>query len=116
MDLKSNLINEYKHPHNYGKLTDYTHKLPAVNASCGDDLTIYLNVKGDIITDVSFEGTACAISTAATSLLTNFIKGKSIATIKTLTPENIFELLGTSVAPGRLRCALLPLETLKNIQ
>ena len=64
------------------------------------------------IQDIKFSGVGCAISMASASMLTEKVKGKSIAEIKNLKSEDILEMLGVTLTPTRLKCALLPLEVL----
>ena len=84
-----------------------------VNMSCGDDVEIFVRIEDDRITDLSFDGVGCAISQAATSMLTEKAKGLTTTEVLTLGRGFIFELLGVEVGPARLKCALLGLETLK---
>jgi len=115
MELKQSLIEHYKFPHNQGTLKEATHIIEEGNQSCGDLIKLYLIVANSTIADVKFKGLGCAISIASTSLLTDYIKGKSLEEIKKLDSQIVFDLLGTKVSPGRLKCALLPLEALKKI-
>ena len=66
-----------------------------------------------IIKDVSFTGVGCALSTAAASLLTDSIKGQKVADLASFDKEKMLELIGSKVAPARLKCVLLPLEALR---
>jgi len=114
MELKQTLIDHSKHPHNFGELANSL-VIEEGNQSCGDMVRMYLIIDGGVIKNVKFKGLGCAISIASSSLLTDFIKGKTVEEAKSLTPEKVFELLGTNVSPGRLRCALLPLQALKKL-
>ncbi len=114
MDLyRENLLDHYKNPRNFGtiKKADISHH--EYLASCGDDLTIFVKLdKDNKIVDVKFQGKGCAISQASASMLTERIKGMSLEELHALMREDIFEMLGTEIGPGRIKCALLPLKTL----
>src|SRR5690349_20259748 len=79
-DLYQELILDHgKHPHNFGELAHATCEAKGHNPLCGDQLTVYLLVDGNTVQDVKFKGSGCAISTASASLMTDSIKGKTIA-------------------------------------
>ena len=124
------ILDHSRHPRHHGVLEDASHKAEGYNPLCGDRVTIYLAVEGDRIADVSFEGRGCAISTAAASLMTEVLKGKTIAEAKALfaqfrakvtggeagaLPERLEEdaerlepLTGVKAHPVRVKCATLP--------
>jgi nitrogen fixation protein NifU and related proteins len=104
------IMNHYHHPHNYGALPQPDADVNIVNTSCGDSIRVTVTSDGTTIRDVAFEGHGCAISTAAASLLTDHIKGMSFDAVRKLTTHDVLTLLGISLTPGRLKCALLPLE------
>jgi len=81
--------------------------------SCGDDVEIFVRVEDGRIADLSFDGIGCAISQAATSMLTEKAKGLTLEEVAVLDRSFVFGLLGVEVGPARLKCALLGLETLK---
>src|SRR6187551_2177106 len=79
-DLYQEVIPDHnKRPHNYGPLPDATATADGYNPLCGDRLRLYLRLEGDRIAGVSFEGSGCAISKASASLMTDAVKGKSVA-------------------------------------
>ena len=79
-DLYQELILEHsKAPRNYRALAAANHKAEGHNPLCGDHITVYLQVEGDAIRDISFQGSGCAISKASASLMTQSLKGKSRA-------------------------------------
>ena len=111
---QENILDHYQHPHNNGPLSKYTLRHREHNPSCGDDVEIFLATDGyGIVTGASFVGRGCAVSIAAVSMLTDFIKGKNIEEVRRLGQEDIMKLLGISVGPSRLKCALLGLKTLE---
>lgn len=114
MDMyRENILDHYKSPRNFGTLDkpDISHH--EYNASCGDDLTFTVKLDAERrVAEVKFTGRGCAISMAAASMLSERIKGMSVEELHKLTSDDIFELLGTEIGPGRIKCALLPLKTL----
>ncbi len=124
MDLyRETILDHYKNPHNFGELPDADIKVREANASCGDMIEISVKLqeasgkigKATLISDIKFKGLGCAISMAATSLLTDFVKGKSLKEIENLTQEDVFKLLGGSISVGRVKCALLPLKAMEQV-
>ena len=112
MSLYQDLIlDHYRNPRNQGVLKAPTHLAAANNPTCGDRLEMQLSVKNGIIADVKFSGSGCAISQASASLLSEFVKGKTIAGASALDTGGLLALLGVSLSPNRLKCALLSLET-----
>lgn len=84
------------------------------NLSCGDELTLGLQIKNDRVTDIGWDGTGCAISQASMSILSEELTGKSTAELAAMTPQHVYDLLGVPIGPRRIKCALLSLHTLKN--
>lgn len=107
------IIAHYEKPHNKGEISDPSTSMHENNPLCGDDITVYLNIKDNIITDVKFDGSGCAISMASASMLTDFIKGKSLSDIEEMGLKTIIDLLGIDPGPARLKCATLSLKTVK---
>ena len=117
MDLyRDEILDHYKHPHNFGNLADATAEHEEYNPLCGDQIRLQItNDKGQI-TNVGFTGEGCAISTAATSLLTDYIKGKNVEDLKGLDGKQVLEILNMEdISPARLKCALLSFEALKKL-
>jgi nitrogen fixation NifU-like protein len=84
MSLLSDLYQEVildhnRRPRNYGELSDATNQARGHNPLCGDKVSVYLKMNGDLIEKVAFVGTGCAISTASASIMTELLKGKSVA-------------------------------------
>jgi nitrogen fixation protein NifU and related proteins len=79
-DLYQEVILEHsKSPRNYGELANANHKAEGFNPLCGDHFTIYVDVEGDSIRDIRFDGSGCAISKASASMMTQSVKGKTLA-------------------------------------
>ena len=109
---KQNILDHYKHPHNKYAPSLCSVQQDGKNASCGDSLTIYLNIEDGDVAEAFFEGDGCAISQAAASMLTDKVKGMSVENVKLLTQEDMYTMLGIAISSGRTKCALLAYETL----
>jgi nitrogen fixation protein NifU and related proteins len=124
------IFDHYKKPHNYHVLAGANHVAHGHNRLCGDKLTVYLDVEGDVIKDLSFEGTGCAISTASASLMTDALKGKKLDEVEHLFQEfhhmvthddaepdpelgKLEVLAGVREFPARVKCATLAWHTLQ---
>lgn len=78
-DLYQEVILEHsKSPRNYGELAGANHKAEGFNPLCGDHFTIYVDIEGDAIRDIRFQGAGCAISKASASMMTQSVKGKTL--------------------------------------
>lgn len=73
------ILDHSKHPRNYRKMEGAGHSSEGYNPLCGDQITVYVRIENDIITDISFEGSGCAISKASASIMTSALKGKTRA-------------------------------------
>ena len=108
------IIERYKNPLYRGKLDPHDISFEDENPLCGDHIRIDLRVDDQgIIQEVGFSGHGCAISQASADLLLESIIGKSTEDIKSLSKEDLLDLLGIELGPVRLKCALLPLKVLK---
>lgn len=125
------ILDHNRHPRNRGKIEDPTGFAEGHNPLCGDNIQVYLHTDGDRVAEVTFEGSGCAISTASASLMTEAIKGKTLAeveavfrefqTMVTATGEaedhpdlgDLEVLGGVREYPVRIKCATLPWHTLK---
>jgi nitrogen fixation NifU-like protein len=130
-DLYQDVILEHsKAPRNYRELPAANHKAEGFNPLCGDRFTVYLDLDGDKIRDVSFQGSGCAISKASASMMTQSLKGKTVAEAEELfgrfhdlvtgqAPANgeaelgkLAVFSGVSEFPVRVKCATLAWHTL----
>jgi nitrogen fixation protein NifU and related proteins len=124
------IFDHNRRPRNFGKLASANRQAEGFNTLCGDRLTLYLEVADDKIQNVAFEGSGCAISTASASLLTEALKGKSLAQAEALfqdfhkmltedgaaVPDNMGKLTvlaGVREFPARVKCATLSWHTLQ---
>ena len=124
------LLEHNNKPRNFRKLDDANRQADGYNPLCGDQITLYLKVEDDVIADVAFQGQGCAISRASASMLTQSVKGETLAKA-----EEIFDgfhalitdpdadvdydllgdlemLSGVSAFPTRIKCAVLAWHTL----
>jgi nitrogen fixation NifU-like protein len=107
------ILDHYKNPRSHGVLDPADAHAEGQNPLCGDEVTVYVRFDGDVISDVSFEGRGCAISQAATSMLTEIVKGRTAADVAVLPREELLDEIGIPLTPIRLKCALLGLGVLK---
>lgn len=124
------IFDHYKKPRNFHSMNDANHVAHGHNRLCGDELTIYLRLDGDVIKEVSFEGTGCAISTASASLMTEALKNRNVEEAERLFEEfhhlvthndaepardlgKLEVLAGVREFPARVKCATLAWHTLQ---
>lgn len=125
------LLDHNRRPRNFQKLESANRTAEGYNPLCGDQITVYLKLEGDVIRDISFQGSGCAISKSAASMMTASLKGKTRAEAEALfekfhgmvtgksDPQAAAEGLGKLVVfagvcefPIRVKCATLPWHTL----
>ena len=118
------ILDHSKNPRNYRKLEQANHVAEGHNPLCGDRVTIFLKVDNDRIQEISFQGSGCAISKAAASMMTANLKGKTVAEVRqlfddyramvttgNLDPKAVGKLAafaGVHKFPARVKCAILP--------
>ena len=128
------ILDHSKHPRNFGKLDPHSHEAHGYNPLCGDTIDIFVNLTDDgVINDISFDGKGCAISVASASLLTDIIKGKTLAEANRLfgefhdlvigksdhlnagdDTERLMVLAGVKEFPMRVKCATLSWHALQS--
>jgi nitrogen fixation protein NifU and related proteins len=116
MDIYREIIlDHYQNPHHHGHLDHADAEYSDANTSCGDEITMQLQVGPDgRITNVAFEGTGCAISQASASMLTDQIIGMPAEEVLKLGRQDVLDNLGgITLTPVRLKCAMLGLSVLK---
>jgi nitrogen fixation protein NifU and related proteins len=125
------ILDHNKKPRNFRKLENANHSAEGYNPLCGDHLTVYLNLENDSVSDISFEGSGCAISKAAASMMTQAVKGKTKEEAERLFKEfhkmvtgefengseegelgKLMIFSGVREFPVRVKCATLPWHTL----
>jgi nitrogen fixation NifU-like protein len=108
------ILDHYKSPRNYGLLEPRDAFAEGQNPLCGDEVTVSVRFgEGDVIEEVGFEGRGCAISQAATSMLTDIVKGRTVGDVASMDKDELLEEIGIPLTPVRLKCALLGLGVLK---
>src|SRR5437588_8962103 len=109
------ILDHYKNPRGHGLIERADAQAEGQNPLCGDEVSIYVAFgdDGDTIDEVKFSGRGCAISQAATSMLTEMVTGRSATEVATLPRDELLEEVGIPLTPVRLKCALLGLSTLK---
>ena len=109
------ILDHYKNPRGHGVMEDADADAEGMNPLCGDEVTIYVRFAedSDTIDEVKFSGRGCAISQAATSMLTEMVQGKKASEVATLDKDELLDEIGIPLTPIRLKCAMLGLTTLK---
>jgi nitrogen fixation NifU-like protein len=126
------ILDHNRRPRNFGALPGANRQAQGHNPLCGDKLALYVRVEGDVIADVRFEGSGCAISKASASLMTDAVKGLATAdalalferfhAMVTLSPDTAVDpdalgkltaLAGVREFPVRIKCASLAWHTLR---
>jgi len=128
------ILDHAKRPRNFREMPAATGRADGFNPLCGDKATIFLELEGDVVKDVSFKGAGCSISTASASMMTEALRGKTRAEAEALferfhrlvtsdpsqaQPDSAPELgklaafSGVSEFPVRVKCASLPWHTFK---
>lgn len=125
------ILDHNKKPRNFRKLETANHSAEGFNPLCGDQLTVYLSLEDDAVKEITFEGSGCAISKAAASMMTQAVKGKSKKEAEQLFTEfhgmvtgeldeetapnglgNLKIFSGVREFPVRVKCASLPWHTM----
>ena len=110
---REQILDHYRNPRNHGTLDPHDASFEDSNPLCGDRVRIDLKLDGDTIVDIRFSGRGCAISQAATSMLTEMAIGKTIDDVRAITRDDLLDEIGIPISPARLKCALLGLKVLK---
>ena len=112
---REQILEHYKRPHNFGRLDHYDLEFEDSNPFCGDEQHVFITLDSDDrVSDVCFEGKGCAISTAATSMLTEELAGLTREELVRLDKDYVLELLGIDISATRMKCALLGLKVVKS--
>ena len=124
------IIDHGRHPRNFGKLDHAHYHQEGFNPLCGDKIILHVCEKDEMVTDLKFEGSGCAISMASASLMTEYLKGKSKnevyevfnlfhqwimgnITVQENKLGKLAALGGVREFPTRIKCATLAWHTLK---
>ncbi|HEX7003307.1 MAG TPA: SUF system NifU family Fe-S cluster assembly protein [Trueperaceae bacterium] len=124
---KEIILDHYKRPRNRGELEPHTVRQEGLNPSCGDELELFLLIDDDKVAEAKFIGEGCAISQASASMMTQALKGLSVAEARSLAADfkemihggepsdrlgDLKLLQGISKLHARVKCATLPWVTL----
>ncbi len=109
---KEHILELYRNPINKRTISNPTIVQRGYNPHCGDDITIQIVLENQIIKDIAFVGTGCAISQASISLLTEQFAGKTITEALAFTEEDCIATLAIPISKNREKCALLGLKTI----
>ena len=112
---KENILDHNAHPRNKRVTEGVCFSAEARNASCGDRAVLMIVFDKERVSDAAFQGEGCAVSQAGLSMLTDKLKGFTVAELKLLSPGDIYTMLGVRISPGRVNCALLGYEALQKI-
>lgn len=106
------VIEQFTHPKNMGSLKDADGVGTVGNIMCGDQMTLYIKVKNNIITDIKFESFGCAAAIATSSMITELAKGKTIQEAEKISRNDVANELG-GLPPIKMHCSNLAAEALK---
>jgi nitrogen fixation protein NifU and related proteins len=107
------ILDHYKNPRGHGVIEGADAQAEGQNPLCGDEVAIFVALDGDKIEDVRFRGRGCAISQAATSMLVEMVRGRSVDEVASMPRDELLDEVGIPLTPVRLKCALLGLGVLK---
>lgn len=112
---REQILEHYKRPRNFGVLEDPDLEFEDSNPFCGDQQHVMIRLDDqDRVAEVRFEGQGCAISTAATSLLTEELAGLTRDELLRLDRQVVLDLLGIDISATRMKCAMLGLKVVKS--
>lgn len=126
------ILDHSKQPRNFRTMPEAAHTAEGYNPLCGDRITIFLKLAGDTVEDLTFTGSGCAICTASASIMTQFLKGKTVTEVEQLFGQfrdlvmgqldavdamdeldKLAVFAGVRQFPLRVKCAVLPWHTIK---
>lgn len=107
---RDHILQHYKDPHNFGAVDDPDIEADVANPTCGDELHLTATVDDGVIQEIRFEGSGCALSIAAASLLTDELQDAALDRVDDVSTDDVFDLVGLDrddVSPLRVKCVLL---------
>ena len=112
---RENILEHYKRPRNFGRPESFQLDFEDTNPFCGDEQHVFIALdEHDRVSDARFEGKGCAISTAATSMLTEELAGMTREELLRLDKDFVLDLLGIEISATRMKCAMLGLKVVKS--
>ena len=112
--FRETILDHAKHPRCRGSLERPDVVAADANPLCGDELRMEFRLRDGVIDAVRFSGHGCSISQAAASMLCERIEGTALESARTLSRDDVLDMLGVELGPVRLKCALLALKTMKS--
>jgi nitrogen fixation NifU-like protein len=113
MDIyREEFMEIYKNPMNQGKIEKASLVEHGTNEACGDEMDLYLKIENGKVIDAKFEAESCSVGIVSSAILTDEIKGKTLAEVKAFSKKDLLDLIGVNLTTSRIKCATLPLETL----
>lgn len=112
---REEFMEHYKNPLNKGTIDNATSEIIEVNEYCGDTIRMQFLVQEDKIKDIVFTGEACSVSIASASILTDTVKGKTLEEAKSVTKDELLELIGVELTTSRVQCAMVALKALEGL-
>jgi nitrogen fixation NifU-like protein len=108
------ILDHYKNPRSHGLLEHADARAEGQNPLCGDEVTVSVRFgERDTIEAIGFEGRGCAISQAATSMLSELVQGRTAQEVAAMPKDELLDEIGIPLTPVRLKCAILGLGVLK---
>jgi nitrogen fixation NifU-like protein len=107
------VMDHFTNPRNVGEIPDADGVGKVGNPVCGDVMKMYLKIENDVIVDVKFKTFGCGAAVATSSMVTEMVKGKSIAEALTITNNAVAEALG-GLPPKKMHCSVLAEEALRS--
>ena len=108
------ILDHSKNPRSHGLIEGADAVAEGQNPLCGDEITVSVRFgDGDTIEQIGFEGRGCAISPAATSMLSELVQGRTAADVAAMPKDELLDEIGIPLTPVRLKCAILGLGVLK---
>ena len=111
--FRAAVLEHFRHPKNRGALANPTTSADGANPLCGDRIRVELRVEDDVIVEARFTADACALCIASASVLTTHVTGMGPNSAASVDVSWIHDALEGEPPPGRLNCAVLPLDTLR---
>lgn len=111
---REEILENFRHPQNFGTLSFFDKKSKQHNPLCGDEIEIFIKFDDNQVYDISFIGKGCAISISSASILTEYVKDKETKHVKKITDDEMIQILGIEVSDARKKCALLSLYVLRD--
>lgn len=129
------ILDHYKNPRNFRQVETANRRAEGYNPLCGDHYTLYVELEGDVVKDIGFQGSGCAISKASASVMSSMLKGKTKQDFETMfkafqemvkggpasaagegeETSRLAAFAGVSEHPSRIKCATLAWHTLNSV-